>query len=574
MISKTLKTVKGKKEIDDKILNYLMVNDPRLGRFYLLPKIHKRLNSVPGRPVISNCGYLTENISSFLDFHLQPLAKKIKSFIKDSNDFLCKLRDLPPLPENALLCSIDVVGLYPSIPHGAGLQAMKKALEGREDKSVSTETLLSLAELVLKNNFFEHNNVVYKQNQGTAIGKKFAPSYAILFVGDFEERALENYHLKPWVWWRYIDDIFLVWEHGEEKLLEFIEYLNSISPHIKFTFKYSRESIEFLDVLVIKEGNSVHTDLFVKETDTHQFLHFSSCHPYHTKKGIPYSQAVRLRRICSTEEFFQKRVSNLKSWLLARGYDEHLVNAQVERASLLNRDTLLRNNSSKDKLEGREVFSTTFHPAINKRVYRILREAQVILDCDEEHKRVFSSIPLVSFRRAKTLQDILVRSKLPNVHKTGSCKGCGKSNCQVCDFLLNSSDFSNSEGNRNFSIRKGDFTCNSKFVIYRLICKTCNQQYVGSTKTAFRLRFNNYKSHFRSYCERRNAGTLNRGRVVPQAGLFSHFLQNNHHGMEDWQFQIFDSANSEVQLRDWESFWQHRLNTFLPIGLNDRSVPT
>ena len=71
-------------------------------------------------------------------------------------------------------------------------------------------------------------------------------------------------------------------------------------------------------------NNSVHADFFVKETDTHQFLHFSSCHPYHTKKGIPYSQAVRLRRICSTEEFFQKRVSNLKSWLLARGYDEHL----------------------------------------------------------------------------------------------------------------------------------------------------------------------------------------------------------------------------------------------------------
>ena len=244
-----------------------------------------------------------------------------------------------------------------------------------------------------------------------------------------------------------------------------------------------------------------------------------------------------MRRICSTEEFFQKRVSNLKSWLLARGYDENLVNAQVERASLLNRDTLLRNNSSKDKLEGREVFSTTFHPAINKRVYRILREVQVILECDEEHKRVFSSIPLVSFRRAKTLQDILVRSKLPNVHKTGSCKGCGKSNCQVCDFLLNSSDFSNSEGNRNFSIRKGDFTC-----------KTCNQQYVGSTKTAFRLRFNNYKSHFRSYCERRNAGTLNRGRVVPQVRLFSHFLQNSHHGMEDWQFQIFDSAGAGVIL--------------------------
>ena len=289
MISKELHKIKDKKEIDSKTLDYLLINDPRLGRFYLLPKIHKRLFSVPGRPVISNCGYVTERISAFLDYHLQPLARKVKSFIKDTNDFLCKLKDLPPLPDNALLCTIDVVGLYPSIPHADGLDAMKNALEGRDDKSVSTESLTRLADIVLKNNFFEHNSKTFKQKQGTAIGTKFAPSYAILFMGEFEERALENYHLKPWVWWRYIDDIFLVWEHGEEALIEFISYLNSIHPTIKFTHKYSRDSIEFLDVLVIREGEGIRTDLFVKETDTHQYLHFSSCHPFHTKKGIPFS---------------------------------------------------------------------------------------------------------------------------------------------------------------------------------------------------------------------------------------------------------------------------------------------
>jgi len=138
LISNELKRIKSLKEIDGKTLDYLMVNDPRLGKFYLLPKIHKRLFSVPGRPVISNCGYLTERISSFLDFHLQPLAKKVKSFIKDTNDFLCKLKDLPPLPDNAILCTIDVKALYPSIPHEGGLKAMEKALESRGDKSVST----------------------------------------------------------------------------------------------------------------------------------------------------------------------------------------------------------------------------------------------------------------------------------------------------------------------------------------------------------------------------------------------------------------------------------------------------
>lgn len=52
----------------------------RTGRFYMLPKIHKGLNSVPGRPVISNCVYFTESISSFVDHYLQPLSKWFRSF--------------------------------------------------------------------------------------------------------------------------------------------------------------------------------------------------------------------------------------------------------------------------------------------------------------------------------------------------------------------------------------------------------------------------------------------------------------------------------------------------------------
>ena len=177
-------------------------------------------------------------------------------------------------------------------------------------------------------------------------------------------------------------------------MLEFIEYLNSICPNIKFTYKYSHDRIEFLDIMVIKEGNSVHTDLFVKETDTHQFLHFSSCHPFHTKKGIPYSQAVRMRRICSSEEFYENRVSDLKNWLYSRGYDKHLVDSQVDRASSLDRDTILMSSQSRDRLGNRQFFSTTFHPAIQKRVYDIFREAQVILECDEEHKKVLQTIPV------------------------------------------------------------------------------------------------------------------------------------------------------------------------------------
>ena len=67
---------------------------------------------MPGRPLISNSGYYTENISAFLEFHLKPLPQKVKSYFKDTNDFLRKIASLLPLPDDIIQCTIDVVRLY------------------------------------------------------------------------------------------------------------------------------------------------------------------------------------------------------------------------------------------------------------------------------------------------------------------------------------------------------------------------------------------------------------------------------------------------------------------------------
>ena len=120
-------------------LDYFIMKDPKFARFYLLPKIHKRLHNVPGRPVISNSGYYTENISSFLDHHLQALAQAVKSYIKHTNEFLKKLRYLPKLLDGIILCTMDVVGLYPNLPNGEGLSVLKKDLKP-EKKNVSQLT--------------------------------------------------------------------------------------------------------------------------------------------------------------------------------------------------------------------------------------------------------------------------------------------------------------------------------------------------------------------------------------------------------------------------------------------------
>ena len=91
-------------------------------------------------------------------------------------------------------------------------------MDTRENKSVSTDTLVQLAELVLTSNIFEHNGEIFQQIQGTAMGTKMAPSYAILFMADFENKATQAFDSDLHVWYRYIDDTFFIWKSGEEKL--------------------------------------------------------------------------------------------------------------------------------------------------------------------------------------------------------------------------------------------------------------------------------------------------------------------------------------------------------------------
>ena len=152
--NKMFRSLKTKGKIDEKQLKYFTYEYKKtcnLGKLYLLPKIHKRLRDVPGRPVISNCGTPTEKISEFLDTQLKPIMQKSWSYIKDSGDFIRKIKNLTDIPEGAILVTADVVSLYPSIPHQSGLEALKKALDARENKFISTDDLVKMAEFVLKN---------------------------------------------------------------------------------------------------------------------------------------------------------------------------------------------------------------------------------------------------------------------------------------------------------------------------------------------------------------------------------------------------------------------------------------
>ncbi|XP_072020239.1 uncharacterized protein [Amphiura filiformis] len=307
--------------IDDDMQSVLTPNQPRPGRFYVLPKIHKRYDSFP---------------------HLKPYVKTLPSYVEDDNDFLRKLVQINeqhgPLPDDAILCTMDVTALYTNIPTNEFIAACQHYLS-QQHSTTEVEVLSRFMELTLTQNNFELAGKHYIQVLGTAIGTRMAPSGACLFMGRLEEKFLSVATKKPLIWLRYIDDVFLIWTHGEEELDNFIAHCNTRHPTIKFTAERSCNSISFLDVMVGLQNGFLETDLYSKPTDTHQCLLWSSCHPKHTKQSLPYSLAFRLRRICSSDDVLATRVDKLKQHLLDRGYPGKVIHwnpVKLVRARVMN----------------------------------------------------------------------------------------------------------------------------------------------------------------------------------------------------------------------------------------------
>ena len=103
-------------------------------------------------------------------------------------------------------------------------------------------------------------------------------------MDQFEASFLETQQLQPLVWFRYIDDIFFIRTHDEEKCKIFLNSLHEFDPCIKFTYQSDKKSRAFLDIKVRLRNSKVFTDLHVKPTDRHQYLHYLYAHPYHTEK--------------------------------------------------------------------------------------------------------------------------------------------------------------------------------------------------------------------------------------------------------------------------------------------------
>ena len=325
-----------KKKFTKKMYKKLYPSSSRPGLYFGLAKVHKLkgstdVNQLPMRPVISNIGTATYELSKYLAELLRPLTKSEYS-IDSTKDFVDRIKR-KRLPQDYEMVSFDVVSLFTSVPLDYTINLILDKIY--KDKLIKTklkkDDMKKLLETCTKEMHFSFNGEIFRQVDGVAMGSPLGPVIANIFMVELEKSLVPQLEGTVDLWYRYVDDTFTFIRKGCVEAV--LERLNGFHSSIKFTFeKETNGRISFLDVNVIKKlDGSFDTDVHRKATDTNVYVHWEAFAPKSWKTGTLKGLIRRAFVICSTEEFRNKEITHLKKVFKEQnGYPSRIIHECIQ----------------------------------------------------------------------------------------------------------------------------------------------------------------------------------------------------------------------------------------------------
>ncbi len=527
--------------ISKQLFDKFKFDNCKLGKFKLMPKIHKSKFGI--RPIVSSINHPTEVISFILDTILKSYVNKSQTVLRDSQNLIQKTENLNCDPDTELY-SMDFVSLYTNMNSKHTIDTIMNYLA--EEKFLCTDiTLYSIfkfLEMMFFKNVFEFNDWFFIQTNGLAMGSICGPSVANLYLYILERHWFNI--RSPLIYKRFIDDIFMA-----SKCQANLEEIRSLFGDLKL--EISREKIvNFLDLNISVEAHGrLNFNLYVKPTNAGQFLPMSSCHPNHIFKNIPKSSLIRIKRNCSMGYDYMFHSRDLYFLFLKRGYKSNDLIKTMRIVNRINRSDIIpykikKNNCS--DTDNLRIFLNFDLNYINLRsdIYSNFKILQDSYSWLKDSKILFGNSVNPNLKR------ILIDSFKCVNNLTANTSTCNQQNCKVCPFVLKTSAI---KINSNFSLPvKKNSNCESSGVVYIINCKLCNKFYVGETSKKAKIRI---WQHLRSIT---NFLPFNKSTEIAE-----HFNLIGHRISRDFKFCIFTSDLMEKERRlDCETDIRHIIDMF------------
>lgn len=250
-------------------------------------------------------------------YYLQPALKNTKAY----------LEELPKDRGPWILATANVSSLYTIIFHHQACKATKSGLRKYPELPCpQRKYLVKCLDFCLKNSYFWYDRnyyyYYYHQKTGVAMGAKFAPSVASLWMAKWEDEMVFTdapTELVIFKW--FIDDIFILWKGEETRLVQFLENLNMNYRNITLTWEISKHNMTFMDLEIMQEDQVISTKTHFKNVDKNSYLPMESCHHQNWLCNIPKEQLMRLRRNCMKNEDFLIQAEKIGHRFIDKGYN-------------------------------------------------------------------------------------------------------------------------------------------------------------------------------------------------------------------------------------------------------------
>ena len=328
-------------------------------------KTHK--NPLKVRLIINTKGSTFYKIAKLVSRELKPLTISGKSYIKDSEDFINKIKN-ETLQENERIVSFDISDMYPSLSRKDVVQEAIRRVNTNEFKpNIPKETLIRLIFLSTKFMTFKINNKIYEQAEGLFIGSPASPCLAEIYIQRLEEISIYKMIHAPRIWLRKVDDTFAITHHSSDIILN---ELNKINENISFTAEEEKEEkMAFLDCYIKRNGdNKIETAVYKKETHTGQYSNFHSNQPLSVRLSTMKSLTRRANRLCSKHSDKEKEIQYINRTMQLNDFPKRLVEKSIENS--------IKNDGKKRKDNGKIIENTIklflpYEKGITEKIARI-----------------------------------------------------------------------------------------------------------------------------------------------------------------------------------------------------------
>ena len=299
-------------------------------RLYGLPKTHKA--NIPLRPILSMIGSTQHKLAQWLAKLLMPVAEKYGKYtVKDSFSFAETMRSFDNGMGESFMCSFDIKSLFTNVPLRETIKICTDALYGSSQppSRLPKQKFRELLEFATLNVEFSFNYEMYQQTDGVAMGSPLGPILANIFVGAMEEKLFSQ-TTKPPVYFRYVDDVFAVFNNKQESV-ELYHRLNQLHQSLKFTTENESDNcLAFLDVLVSRENGRFTTTVYRKPTFRGLYVRWDSFCCKRRKLNLISTLVSRAVNICSPSKL-NSELDNITNILSSNGYPPNTIRYIMHR---------------------------------------------------------------------------------------------------------------------------------------------------------------------------------------------------------------------------------------------------